>query len=52
MHREGSAWMSANILHDWSEEKNWIILNKVYDALSYGGGILLIETILEEEKIG
>jgi 3-hydroxy-5-methyl-1-naphthoate 3-O-methyltransferase len=40
------------ILHDWSEERNREILRKCYDALPSGGGIVISELLVNDEKTG
>ena len=42
----------ARILHDWPEEKIKILLAKIYRRLPVGGGVLLAEKLLLEEKTG
>jgi 3-hydroxy-5-methyl-1-naphthoate 3-O-methyltransferase len=40
------------ILHDWNEERNRDILRKCYDALPSGGGIVISELLVNDEKTG
>jgi ubiquinone/menaquinone biosynthesis C-methylase UbiE len=40
------------ILHDWTEEHNREILRKSYDALPSGGGIVISELLVNDEKTG
>lgn len=42
----------GRILHDWSEEKIDLLLRKIYDALPPGGGLLIAEKLLDEDKLG
>ncbi len=42
----------GRILHDWPEEKVKILLAKIYRRLPAGGGILLAEKLLHEDKAG
>ncbi|MEO8663770.1 MAG: methyltransferase, partial [Bryobacteraceae bacterium] len=42
----------GRILHDWSEEKIERLLDKVYAALPDGGGLLIAEKLLDEDKSG
>lgn len=42
----------GRILHDWSEDKIRLLLGKVYAALPEGGGLLVAERLLEEDKSG
>ena len=40
------------ILHDWNEEHDREILRKCYDALPSGGGIVVSELLVNDEKTG
>lgn len=40
------------ILHDWNEEHNREILRKCYEALPSGGGIVISELLVNDEKTG
>jgi acetylserotonin O-methyltransferase len=42
----------GRILHDWSEPKIELLLNKIYEALPVGGGLLIGEKIIEESRTG
>jgi len=42
----------GRILHDWSEEKIRRLLARVFDHLPSGGGLLIAEKLLEEDKSG
>lgn len=42
----------GRILHDWSEEKIRALLSKIFDALPPGGGLLIAERLLDEDKCG
>jgi acetylserotonin O-methyltransferase len=42
----------GRIVHDWSEEKIRSLLKKMYAALPAGGGLLLAEMLLNEDKTG
>lgn len=42
----------GRILHDWNEEKIARLLARVFEALPSGGGILIAEAILDEDKTG
>ena len=42
----------GRILHDWNEEKIRILLGKIHAALPSGGGVLIAEKILFEDKSG
>jgi acetylserotonin O-methyltransferase len=42
----------GRILHDWGEEKIRALLTRIYSRLPAGGGILLAEKLLYEDKAG
>jgi acetylserotonin O-methyltransferase len=42
----------GRILHDWNEEKIRILLKRIYEALPAGGGLLIGEKIVNEERNG
>ncbi|XP_029972152.1 acetylserotonin O-methyltransferase 2 [Salarias fasciatus] len=42
----------ARIIHDWSEEKCELLLKKIHDACPPGGGVLLVEAMLLENRRG
>ncbi|HUJ23144.1 MAG TPA: class I SAM-dependent methyltransferase [Bryobacteraceae bacterium] len=42
----------SRILHDWSEEKIRALLGKIYERLPRGGGLLIAEKLLAEDKTG
>lgn len=42
----------GRILHDWADEKVSLLLRAIYEHLPPGGGILLAEKLLNEEKTG
>ena len=42
----------GRILHDWTEEKIRVLLSKTFDSLPEGGGLLIAERLLEEDKSG
>ena len=42
----------GRILHDWTEEKIAMLLQKIYTALPDGGGLLIAEKLLEEDRSG
>uniref|UniRef100_A0A8C7E2P9 Acetylserotonin O-methyltransferase n=1 Tax=Naja naja TaxID=35670 RepID=A0A8C7E2P9_NAJNA len=49
---EAELYILARILHDWSDENCVQLLTKVQKSCKTGGGVLLIETILNEDKRG
>jgi len=42
----------GRIVHDWNEEKIALLLKRIYDALPIGGGLLIGEKILWEDRTG
>jgi acetylserotonin N-methyltransferase len=42
----------GRILHDWPEDKIRALLVKIFRRLTAGGGILLAEKLLHEDKAG
>jgi acetylserotonin N-methyltransferase len=48
----GDLFTLGRIVHDWTEEKIHSLLHRIHDALPPGGGILLAEKLLEEDKRG
>ena len=49
---EADLFAMSRILHDWSEDKINALLTKVYLRLPAGGGILIAEKLLREDKSG
>jgi acetylserotonin N-methyltransferase len=49
---EADLFAMSRIVHDWSEDKVQTLLSKIYRRLPAGGGILLAEKLLNEEKTG
>lgn len=45
-------YLLARIIHDWPEERCLKLLKKIYDACKPGGGVLLVETMLFENRRG
>jgi acetylserotonin N-methyltransferase len=48
----GDLYSLGRILHDWTEEKILKLLKRIHDALPPGGGVLIAEKLLEEDKTG
>lgn len=42
----------GRILHDWSEEKIDLLLRRIHAALPAGGGLLIAETLLDDDGLG
>jgi acetylserotonin N-methyltransferase len=49
---EADLFAMSRIIHDWSEDKIKTLLTKIYSRLPAGGGILLVEKLLDEDKSG
>ena len=58
--RPGSFWdspipqadvvMMGHILHDWNLDQKKILIGKAYDALPAGGGLLIYESIIDDDR--
>ena len=48
----GDLYAVGRILHDWSEAKIVALLAKIYAALPLGGGLLIAERLLKEDRSG
>ena len=40
----------GHILHDWSLEKKRLLIRKAYEALPYGGALIVYESIIDDER--
>uniref|UniRef100_A0A8C7DW79 Acetylserotonin O-methyltransferase n=1 Tax=Naja naja TaxID=35670 RepID=A0A8C7DW79_NAJNA len=49
---EADLYILARILHDWSDERCSQLLHKVYQACKPGGGVLIVEMLLDEDRRG
>lgn len=49
---EADLYAVGQVLHDWSQEKIERLLAKVYARLPAGGGLLIAEKLLDEDKCG
>ncbi|NXF96738.1 ASMT methyltransferase, partial [Eubucco bourcierii] len=49
---EAELYILSKILHDWDDDKCRQLLAKVYNACKPGGGVLLVESLLNEDKSG
>ncbi len=49
---EADLFAAGRILHDWNEEKIRALLEKIYRQLPEGGGLLIAEKILDEDRCG
>ncbi len=48
----GDLYALGRILHDWTEEKIVKLLTRIYAALPSGGGLLIAEKLLADDKTG
>jgi acetylserotonin O-methyltransferase len=48
----GDLYAVGRILHDWTEAKIVALLGKIYAALPAGGGLLIAEKLLKEDRSG
>jgi acetylserotonin N-methyltransferase len=48
----GDIYGMGRILHDWPEEKIHHLLTKMYDRLPPGGGVLIMEKLIHEDRRG
>lgn len=49
---EGDLYIVARIIHDWKEEKCLQLLHKLCEQCKPGGGILIVEAMLNENRRG
>uniref|UniRef100_F6X3D5 Acetylserotonin O-methyltransferase n=1 Tax=Xenopus tropicalis TaxID=8364 RepID=F6X3D5_XENTR len=49
---ESDLYILARIIHDWTEDKCLRLLNKIYKSCRPGGGVLLVEALLNEDRSG
>ncbi|CAH1254687.1 ASMTL [Branchiostoma lanceolatum] len=45
-------YVLCRILHDWTDDKALKILTKIHQSLPPGGGVLIADTLLEDDKTG
>ncbi|KAA0711188.1 Acetylserotonin O-methyltransferase [Triplophysa tibetana] len=45
-------YILARIIHDWKDDKNTKLLKKIYSACNKGGGVLIAEALLFENRRG
>ncbi|KAM9355803.1 acetylserotonin O-methyltransferase 2 [Pholidichthys leucotaenia] len=45
-------YILARIIHDWAEEKCLTLLKKIYDTCKPGGGVMVVEAMLFENRRG
>jgi len=48
----GDLYALGRIVHDWSEEKIDRLMRKIYDHLPDGGGLLIAEKLIDEDRSG
>ncbi|KAM4701389.1 acetylserotonin O-methyltransferase [Discoglossus pictus] len=49
---DADLFILARIIHDWSEDKCLQLLKKIYQSCRPGGGVLLVEVLLDEDRSG
>ncbi|KAM8977235.1 acetylserotonin O-methyltransferase-like [Pelodytes ibericus] len=49
---EADLYIMARIIHDWTEDKCLQLLKKIYQSCRCGGGVLIVEVLLNEDKRG
>lgn len=49
---EADLYAMGRILHDWSEDKVQLLLSKIHARLPEGGGLLICERLLNEQRDG
>jgi len=49
---EADLFALGRILHDWSEEKIRTLLRRIWECLPSGGGLLIAENLLDDDKTG
>ncbi|MBN3320508.1 ASMT methyltransferase, partial [Atractosteus spatula] len=49
---EADLYILARVLHDWTNTRSLELLTKVYRACKPGGGVLLVEALLNEDRSG
>ncbi|KAM6149241.1 acetylserotonin O-methyltransferase-like [Rhynchocyon petersi] len=49
---EADLYILARVLHDWTDEKCSQLLARIYQSCKPGGGILVVESLLEEDRRG
>ncbi|XP_030642903.1 acetylserotonin O-methyltransferase [Chanos chanos] len=49
---EADLYILARILHDWTDQRSVELLTKVYQSCRQGGGVLLVEALLNEDNSG
>ncbi|KYO41139.1 acetylserotonin O-methyltransferase [Alligator mississippiensis] len=49
---EADLYILARILHDWPDDKCMHLLEKIHKVCKPGGGVLVVETLLNEDKSG
>ncbi|XP_069800984.1 acetylserotonin O-methyltransferase-like [Dendropsophus ebraccatus] len=49
---EADLYIMARVIHDWNEEKCLGLLRKIYQSCRPGGGVLIVEAVLNEDRSG
>jgi acetylserotonin O-methyltransferase len=48
----GDLYALGRIVHDWAEPQISALIRKIYDALPPGGGLLIAEALVDEDRSG
>ncbi|XP_078512182.1 acetylserotonin O-methyltransferase-like [Lissotriton helveticus] len=49
---EADLYILARVIHDWNDDECLRLLSKVYNSCKPGGGVLVVETLLNADKSG
>src|SRR5262249_8466596 len=49
---EADLYALGRIVHDWSEDKVLTLLKRIFDRLPPGGGLLIAEKLLDDDRSG
>jgi acetylserotonin N-methyltransferase len=48
----GDLYVLSKVLHNWSDERSIALLKRVFETLPGGGGLLVAERLLDEDRSG
>ncbi|XP_006112323.2 acetylserotonin O-methyltransferase-like [Pelodiscus sinensis] len=49
---EADLYIVARVLHDWADDKCLELLSKIHKVCKPGGGVLLVESLVDDDKTG